>query len=58
MTGKLPPGIIVHQRTEHKVTLARTAEMCLKIYSKSLHDVLVKKSIIRDVQPYDAVILD
>ena len=32
--------------------------MCLKIYSKSLHDVLVKKSIIRDVQPYDAVILD
>jgi response regulator RpfG family c-di-GMP phosphodiesterase len=32
--------------------------MYLKIYSKSLHDVLVKKSIIRDVQPYDAVILD
>ena len=29
----------------HKVTLARTADMCLKIYSKSL-------------QPYDAVILD
>ena len=42
----------------HKVTLARTAEMCLKIYSKSLHDVQMKKTLIRDAQPYDAVILD
>lgn len=42
----------------HIVTLARTAEECLKIYSKGLEEVQVKKHLIRDVQPYDAVILD
>jgi CheY-like chemotaxis protein len=42
----------------HVVTLAHTAEECLKIYSKSLEEVQVKKHLIRDVQPYEAVILD
>jgi CheY-like chemotaxis protein len=42
----------------HEVTLARTAEECLKIYSKSLQEVQVKKHLIRDVQPYEVVILD
>jgi CheY-like chemotaxis protein len=42
----------------HVVTLARTAEECLKIYSKRLQEVQVKKPLIRDVQPYEAVILD
>lgn len=42
----------------HQVTLALTAEMCLKIYSKSLQDVRLKKLVIRKPQPYDTVILD
>jgi DNA-binding response OmpR family regulator len=42
----------------HKVTLARTAEMCLKIYSKTFHEVQMNKSVIHNVQSYDAVILD
>lgn len=42
----------------HVVTLARTAEKCLKIYSKSLQEVQVKKPLIRDIIPNDAVILD
>lgn len=41
----------------HKVVLARTAEECLKIYSRSLREAQVKKPIV-DAQPYDAVILD
>ena len=42
----------------HKVILAHTAEKCLKIYSKRLHDLQVKKSVIREAHPFDAVILD
>ena len=42
----------------HKVTLAHTAEMCLKIYNKRLFDVHMKKPIVRNAQPYEAVILD
>lgn len=42
----------------HEVTLARTAEDCLKIYSDSLHREQMEKKILRDVQPYDVVILD
>jgi CheY-like chemotaxis protein len=42
----------------HKVTVVRTADRCLKIYSMSLHRLRMKRNIFRDVQPYDAVILD
>jgi CheY-like chemotaxis protein len=42
----------------HKVILARTAEKCLKIYSKRLYEVRMKKSVIDDAYPFDAVILD
>ena len=49
---------LVLQERGHKVTLAPTAEDCLKIYSKSLHRVQMKKNILKYVQPYDAVILD
>ena len=46
---------LVLQERGHKVTLAPTAEDCLKIYSKSLHRVQMKKNILKYVQPYDAV---
>lgn len=42
----------------HIVTLASTAEQCLKMYSERLHRVQTKRNILRGVQPYDAVILD
>jgi len=42
----------------HKVILAHTAEKCLKIYSKRLHEVRTKKSVTNDTHPFDAVILD
>ena len=42
----------------HKVILAHTAEKCLKIYSKMLYEVRMKKSVIDDAHPFDAVILD
>jgi CheY-like chemotaxis protein len=42
----------------HKVILAHTAEKCLKIYSKRLYEVRMKKSVIDDAHPFDAVILD
>lgn len=48
----------------HKVTLAHTAEKCLKIYSKRLYEVRIKimknpmMKIIDDSHPFDAVILD
>ena len=48
----------VLQERGHKVTLAPTAEDCLKIYSKSLHRAQMKRNILKCVQPYDAVILD
>ena len=49
---------LVLQERGHKVTLAPTAEDCLKIYSKSLHRAQMKRNILKGVQPYDAVILD
>ena len=49
---------LVFQERGHEVILAPTAEECLKIYSKSLHRAQMKRNILRDVQPYDAVILD
>jgi CheY-like chemotaxis protein len=42
----------------HKVTVASTAEKCLRIYSNRLHIACTKRNIFRDVQPYEAVILD
>jgi CheY-like chemotaxis protein len=49
---------LVLQERGHKVTLAPTAEDCLKIYSKSLQRAQMKRNILKGVQPYDAVILD
>ena len=49
---------LVLQERGHKVTLATTAEDCLKIYSKSLQRAQMKRNILKGVQPYDAVILD
>jgi two-component SAPR family response regulator len=46
------------QEKGHKVTVTLIAEKCLKIYSKSLHLAWMKRNVFRDVQPYDAVILD
>jgi DNA-binding response OmpR family regulator len=42
----------------HTVTVARTAEHCLKVYSEKLYRARMKKNIFMDIQPYDAVILD
>ncbi|MGA8916353.1 MAG: response regulator [Nitrososphaeraceae archaeon] len=42
----------------HIVTLVCTAEECLQIYSKSLQRALTNRTVLRDVQPYDAVLLD
>lgn len=42
----------------HMVTLARTAEECLKMYSKSLQRALINRTVLKDVQPYDALLLD
>ena len=42
----------------HIVTLVRTAEECLQIYSKSLKRALANRTVLRDVQPYDTVLLD
>ena len=49
----------VLQDKGHKVTMARTAQECLEIYSDRLHRVQMERTIFRDKrQPYDAVILD
>ena len=50
--------IQLFQDRGHAVILACTAEECLKVYSESLHRSQMKRTIFRDVQPYDAVILD
>jgi CheY-like chemotaxis protein len=42
----------------HTVTLAYTAEECLKMYSKSLQRALMNRTVLRNVQPYDALLLD
>src|SRR4029079_6601039 len=42
----------------HAVTHASTAEGCLKVYSESLYRSQMEKSILRNIQPYDADILD
>ena len=42
----------------HTVTLVCTAEECLQTYSKSLERALTNRTFLRDVQPYDAVLLD
>ena len=42
----------------HTVTLADTAEECLKMYSKSLQRALMNRTILRNIQPYDALLLD
>jgi CheY-like chemotaxis protein len=42
----------------HTVTVASTAEQCLKMYSKKLYTARMKRKIFRNIQPYDAVILD
>ena len=42
----------------HTVTIASTAEQCLKVYSEKLYRARMKENIFRDIQPYDAVILD
>ena len=42
----------------HIVTLVCTAEECLQRYSKSLQRALTNRTFLRDVQPYDAVLLD
>ena len=42
----------------HSVTLVCTAEECLQMYSKSLQRALTNRTVLRDVQPYDAVLLD
>lgn len=48
----------VLQDRGHTVTVACTAEECLKVYSERLHRAQMQRNILRDVQPYDAVILD
>ena len=42
----------------HIVTLGCTAEECLKMYSKSLQRALMNKTVLRNVQPYNALLLD
>ncbi|HMK58938.1 MAG TPA: hypothetical protein VK462_07775 [Nitrososphaeraceae archaeon] len=42
----------------HIVTLGCTAEECLKKYSKSLQRALMNRTVLRNVQPYDALLLD
>ncbi|MGA8565736.1 MAG: response regulator, partial [Nitrososphaeraceae archaeon] len=42
----------------HIVTLVCTAEECLQMYSKCLQRALTNRTVLRDVQPYDAVLLD
>ena len=42
----------------HTVTLANTAEECLNMYSKSLQRALMNRTVLRNVQPYDALLLD
>ena len=42
----------------HTVTLVCTAEECLQTYSKSLERALTNRTFLREVQPYDAVLLD
>jgi CheY-like chemotaxis protein len=42
----------------HIVTLVCTSEECLQIYSKSLQRALTNRTVLRDVQPYDTVLLD
>ena len=42
----------------HIVTLGCTPEECLKMYSKSLQRALMNKTVLRNVQPYDALLLD
>jgi len=42
----------------HIVTLGCTAEECLKMYSKSLQRALMNRTVLRNVQPYDALLLD
>jgi CheY-like chemotaxis protein len=42
----------------HIVTLGCTAEECLKTYSKSLLRALMNRTVLRNVQPYDALLLD
>ena len=48
----------VLQDRGHTVNHACTAEECLKVYSECLHREQMKITILRHVQPYDAVILD
>jgi CheY-like chemotaxis protein len=40
------------------VTLECTAEGCLKMYSKSLQRALMNSTVLRNVQPYDALLPD
>jgi CheY-like chemotaxis protein len=42
----------------HIVILKCTAEECLKKYSKSLQRALMNRTVLRNVQPYDALLLD
>ena len=42
----------------HAVTHASTAERCLKVYSESLYRSQTEANIPKNVQPYDAAILD
>ena len=42
----------------HIVTLVCNAEECLQMYSKTLQRALTNRTVLRDVQPYHAVLLD
>ncbi|MGB8450336.1 MAG: hypothetical protein WCE25_11500 [Nitrososphaeraceae archaeon] len=42
----------------HIVTLGCTAEECFKMYSKSLQSSLMNRTVLRNFQPYDALLLD
>ncbi len=44
-------------RRGHKVVIARNGELCLRIYSRRLEEVLLKRPAYY-VQPFDTVILD